>query len=157
MTEVYFYHLERQPLDKVLPKMLATGLERGWRAVVQAGSEERVEALSALLWTQADDSFLPHGSKSDGFAALQPVWLTADTGNPNNANVRFFVDGAAPQGFDSLTRAVIIFDGADEAAVARAREEWKRFKGQGHAVSYWQQDDSGRWQNRAQTRSGATS
>ena len=157
MTEVYFYHLERQPLDKVLPKMLATGLGRGWRAVVQAGSEERVEALSALLWTQADDSFLPHGSKADGFAALQPVWLTAETDNPNNANVRFFVDGAAPQGIDGLTRAVILFDGADEAAVARAREEWKRFKGEGHAVSYWQQDEAGRWQNRAQAQSGATS
>ena len=126
MTEVYFYHLERQPLDKVLPKMLATSLERGWRAVVQAGSEERVEALSALLWTRADDGFLPHGSKADGFAVLQPVWLTAETDNPNNANVRFFVDGAAPEGIAGLTRAVIIFDGADEVAVSRARDDWSR-------------------------------
>lgn len=156
MTEVYFYHLERQPLDKVLPKMLATGLERGWRAVVQAGSEERVEALSALLWTHAEESFLPHGSKADGFAALQPVWLTAETDNPNNANVRFFVDGAEAGTIDGLTRAVIIFDGADAAAVARARDDWKRFRGEGHAVSYWQQDDSGRWQNRAKTDQGET-
>ncbi len=155
MIEVYFYHLERQPLDKVLPKMLATGLERGWRAVVQASSEERVEALSALLWTHAEESFLPHGSKADGFAALQPVWLTAETGNPNNANVRFFVDGAAADAIEGLTRAVIIFDGADAAAVARARDDWKRFKGEGHAVSYWQQDEGGRWQNRAQSQSGA--
>lgn len=155
MTEVYFYHLERQPLDRVLPKMLATGLERGWRAVVQAGSEERVEALSALLWTQSDDSFLPHGSRADGFAELQPVWLTAEADNPNNANVRFFVDGAAAAAIDGLTRAVVIFDGADEAAVARARDDWKRFKGEGHAVSYWQQDEAGRWRNRAQTQSGA--
>ncbi|MGQ0484117.1 MAG: DNA polymerase III subunit chi [Hyphomicrobiales bacterium] len=155
MTEVYFYHLERRPLDQVLPKMIATGLERGWRAVVQAGSEERVEALSALLWTHADESFLPHGSKADGFAELQPIWLTTDSGNPNNANVRFFVDGALPEGIDDLTRAVIIFDGADAAAVSRARQDWKRFKGEGHAVSYWQQDENGRWQNRAQSQSGA--
>jgi DNA polymerase-3 subunit chi len=156
MTEVYFYHLERQPLDKVLPKLLAMGLERGWRAVVQAGSEERVEALSALLWTQSDDSFLPHGSKADGFAQLQPVWLTAETENPNNANVRFFVDGARAGAIGDLARAVIIFDGADDQAVARAREDWKRFTSEGHVVSYWQQDDSGRWHNRAQTQSGAS-
>ena len=151
MTEVYFYHLERQPLDKVLPKMLATGLERGWRAVVQAGSEERVEALSALLWTQADDSFLPHGSKADGFAELQPVWLTAETDNPNSATVRFFIEGAAVGDVAGLTRAAILFDGRDEAAVATARTDWKRLKAEGHEISYWQQDENHRWQNKSKT------
>ena len=33
--------------------------------------------------------------------------------------------------------------------VARARDDWKRFKGEGHAVSYWRQDESGRWLNLA--------
>ncbi len=51
MTEIYFYHLERQPLDKVLPKLLKSAFDRGWRTVVQAGSNERVEALSTLLWS----------------------------------------------------------------------------------------------------------
>jgi DNA polymerase-3 subunit chi len=49
MTPVFFYHLERQPLEAVLPKLLSMSLERGWRAVVQAGSEERSEALAAQL------------------------------------------------------------------------------------------------------------
>ena len=150
MTEVRFYHLERQPLDKVLPRMLQMGLERGWRAVVQAGSEERVEALSSLLWTFDDEAFLPHGSKADGAAELQPVWLTASDENPNSAVVKFFVDGARPRDIAGLVRAVIIFDGGDEAAVASAREDWKRFKSEGCEVSYWQQDGEGRWQDRAQ-------
>jgi hypothetical protein len=47
MTEVLFYHLEHQPLERVLPSLVERTLERGWRAVVQAGSEERVEA-----WTR---------------------------------------------------------------------------------------------------------
>ena len=149
MTEVRFYHLERQPLDKVLPRMLQTGLERGWRAVVQAGSEERVESLSSLLWSFEDNAFLPHGSKADGFASLQPVWLTAADENPNDANVRFYVDGARAADIEGLMRAVIIFDGNDEAAVALAREDWKRFKSDGCEVSYWQQNGQGRWQNLA--------
>jgi DNA polymerase-3 subunit chi len=49
MTEVLFYHLEHQPLERVLPSLVEKTLERGWRAVVQAGSEERVEALDSLL------------------------------------------------------------------------------------------------------------
>ncbi len=149
MTPVFFYHLERQPLDKVLPKLLSTCLERGWRAVVQAGSDERAEALATLLWTFDEASFLPHGTKADGFPDLQPIWLTADTENPNGATVRFFVDGAEAGDISGLTRAVILFDGNDADAVDKARGDWKRFRAAGHEVSYWQQDEQGRWQNRA--------
>ena len=62
MTEMLFYHLQRQPLERVLPTLLERSLERGWRVVVQAPSEERVDALDAHLWTYRDDSFLPHGT-----------------------------------------------------------------------------------------------
>ena len=61
MTEVLFYHLQRQPIERVLPSLLEKSLERGWRVIVQAASEERVEALDAHLWTFRDDTFLPHG------------------------------------------------------------------------------------------------
>jgi DNA polymerase-3 subunit chi len=149
MTPVFFYHLERQPLESVLPRMLVTSLDRGWRVVVQAGSEERAEALASLLWSFDDDSFLPHGTKADGYPDLQPVWLTALDENPNNANVRFYVDGAPVGEIEGLVRAVILFDGNDAAAVQAARDGWKRFRSAGHEVSYWQQDEQGRWQNRA--------
>jgi DNA polymerase-3 subunit chi len=149
MTEVRFYHLEHQRLDDVLPRMLQVTLERGGRAVVQAGSEERVEHLVNVLWTFDDESFLPHGSKADGTPDLQPIWLTTDDENPNSANVRFFVDGAAVGDVSGLERAVVIFDGADEAALAKAREDWKRLKAAGHAISYWQQDGDRRWVDKA--------
>ena len=50
-TEVYFYHLERGRLDDVLPTLLERSLKRGWRAAVQAASDESVQALDKLLWT----------------------------------------------------------------------------------------------------------
>jgi len=149
MTHVWFYHLERQPLEQVLPKMLVTCLDRGWRVVVQAGSEERAEALCSLLWTVSDDSFVPHGTRADGYPELQPIWLTGIDENPNGAHVRFYVDGAAAANIEGLTRAVLLFDGADGEAVERARGDWKRFRAEGHQITYWQQDANGRWQNRA--------
>jgi DNA polymerase-3 subunit chi len=149
MTPVFFYHLERQPLQAVLPKLLATSLERGWRVVVQAGSEERSEALASHLWSYDEESFLPHGTKADGFPDLQPIWITAESDNPNDANVRFFVDGAAVDGIEGLTRAVILFDGNDPEAVEQARTGWKRLRAAGHEVTYFQQDERGQWQNRA--------
>ena len=149
MTEIYFYHLERQPLEKALTTLLERSVGRGWNAVVQASSSERVDALDTLLWTYAEDSFLPHGTAKDGHPELQKVFLTTGDENPNEAQVRFLVDGAGLPDVSDYARAVYMFDGRDEAAVTEARLQWKAAKGLGHALSYWQQDDNGRWVNRA--------
>jgi DNA polymerase-3 subunit chi len=153
VTEVLFYRLQRQRLDEVLPDLLEKTLRRGWRAVVVAGSVERVEALNAHLWTWRRDSFLPHGSKADGFAADQPVWLTDGDENPNGAKVLFLVDGAEysppSAAAGSYERVCDLFDGNDPAAVEAARERWTRFKNAGHALSYWRQGDSG-WEKQAE-------
>ena len=148
-TEVYFYHLESRTLEQVLPTLLERSLERGWRAVVQASSKERVEALDTLLWTYRQDSFLPHGTASDGTPAAQPVFLTDEADNPNDAAARFLVDGATLEDAAPYARVVYVFDGHDADAVARARAAWATAKDKGHAVSYWQQDGDGRWQQKA--------
>lgn len=145
MTEVLFYHLERRPLEAVLPGLLQRSLERGWRALVKVGSEERLEALSGHLWTFDDASFLPHGSAADGHTEEQPVWLTTGDDNPNGANVRFLVDGADVPELIGYDRTVFIFDAAESEAVAKAREAWKAASAAGHDATYWRQDERGRW------------
>lgn len=150
MTEILFYHLARQPLEKVLPALLEKSLERGWRVVVQASSEERVEALDAQLWTFRDNSFLPHGTWRETEAASQPVLLTVKDDNPNAANVRFLVDGApVPEDASAFERIVLLFDGEDEEAVAAARERWTQAKTKGFDATYWQPDEQGRWVKKA--------
>ena len=145
MTEVLFYHLERRPLEAVLPSLLLKTLERGWRAVVQVGSDERLEHLNAHLWTFDDASFLPHGSPADGHAEDQPIWLTTGPDNPNGAEVRFFVDGATTADFSGYARLVFMFDAADPDAMHSARETWRSAQAAGMETTYWRQDESGRW------------
>jgi DNA polymerase-3 subunit chi len=150
MTEILFYHLQRRSLERVLPQLLEKSIERGWRVIVQAASQERVEALDAHLWTYRDDGFLPHGLASDAEAALQPVLLTTGGGNPNAASVRFLIDGApVPDDAGAYQRIVLLFDGEDDDAVAAAREHWSAAKAKGFAVTYWQPDEQGRWVNKA--------
>ena len=133
----------------MLPALLEKSLERGWRAVVQAGTTERAEALDAMLWTYRDESFLPHGTSADGNAGMQPVFLTEGEENPNGAQIRFFVDGADSSDVASYERAVYLFDGHDEEAVAGARGIWTVLKDAGHEVTYWQQGEQGKWEKKA--------
>jgi DNA polymerase-3 subunit chi len=149
VTEVRFYHLTRTTLERALPRMLEITLERGQRAVVMTGSEERAEALNAWLWTYNDRTFLPHGSAKDGYAADQPVWLTERDEAPNGAEVLFLTDGAASSRLGDFVRCAVLFDGNDPTATAAARTQWRSLQEAGHAVSYWQQDERGAWQEKA--------
>ena len=38
---------------------------------------------------------------------------------------------------------------AFEQALTAAREDWKKARALGQAASYWQQDDTGRWEKKA--------
>jgi DNA polymerase-3 subunit chi len=150
MTEILFYHLQRQPIEKVLPPLLEKSLERGWRVVVQASSDERVEALDAHLWTYRDDGFLPHGTARENEAAAQPVLLTTGEHNPNGANVRFLIDGAAmPADPAAYQRIVLLFDGEDPDALSAARGLWTAAKAGNLEATYWQADEQGRWVKKA--------
>ena len=150
VTEILFYHLQQQPLEAVLPNLVERSLERQWRAAIQAASEERLQALDDGLWTYSDDSFLPHGTDRDADAASQPVVLTLKDTNPNTASIRFLVEGAdLPPDAESYARICVLFDGTDQDALLRAREQWRQAKAAGHTIAYWQQDEDGRWQKKA--------
>ena len=152
MSEVLFYHLERQTLEQALPLLLEATLKRGWKAVVQTTSSERLNALDSHLWTYKDDAFLPHAAKGDArfvdSAAAQPIWLTAEDEAPNDANVLFLVDGAVRASIDGFQRTVFMFDGRDEESVAKARKHWAGLKGSGHELTYWQQSAEGKWEQK---------
>ncbi len=151
MTEIRFYHLTRRSLEDVLPVMLERTLVRDRkRAVVMVGSAERVEHLNAHLWTYNDRSFLPHGSRTDGAAELQPIWLTDSDENPNAARVLFLADGAVLEAVDQYDLVCTLFDGRDPDAVTRAREQWRAYQGGDHDLTYWQQTDNGGWEQKAE-------
>jgi DNA polymerase-3 subunit chi len=149
MTEILFYHLTESTLEDALPSLLERSIGRGWRAVVQTGSEDRRDALDQHLWTFRDDSFLAHASDREAFPAEQPILLTTGDGNQNDAQIRFLVDGAEPPDLRSYERAVFLFDGHDTAQVESARQHWKTMKSAGHAVTYWQQTADKRWERKA--------
>jgi DNA polymerase III subunit chi len=146
VSEIRFYHLRTTTLERALPQILEKILARGDKAVVMAGSSERVEALNATLWTYDDRSFLPHGSGKDGFAADQPIWLTTEEENPNGATVLVMTDGATVARIDEWKLALEFFDGGDEMALSAARARWKTYKESGHDLTYWKQSDQGKWE-----------
>lgn len=147
--DLLFYHLERSPIERVLPELLMKAQQKGWRAIVETEPFERVEALDQMLWTFSEDSFLPHGVDGQLNAESQPVLLTDAQDNSNNAEIRFFVDGGDVTQHQNYERLVYLFNGLDEQAVKRAREQWKKAVDADMDVTYWAQGPDGRFEKKA--------
>lgn len=149
MTETLFYHLENRALEDVLPDLLEKSFQRGWRANIKADSAERCDALDLLLWTYDEQSFLPHAQLGDGDDTQQPVLISVEEGNPNAAQIMFYVGGARPADWTKLgdlARVVLLFDGRDSEALTRARAAWDEAKSAGHTVTYWKETSSGKFE-----------
>ena len=150
--EIWFYHLQRQPLERALPALLEKARERDWRVIIQTVDDLRLKALDDLLWTYKPESFLAHAQAGEKGAERQPILLTRGTGNANEAQLRIFVEGAEIEPDDAFAgyeRIILMFDGGNEAELAAARRQWSALKAREATLAYWQQSDAGRWERKS--------
>lgn len=149
MTRIDFYQLKKQSFEDVLPKLLQKAYATGKRIILKT-TTDKVEEINTFLWTYNEDSFLPHGSRKDGFAEQQPIWITDNEDNPNNAVFLFLTCNVGYE-CDKLAeyeRIFNIFDGNDEASLNNARSMWKTYKNLGFDVYYWEQSANGIWEQK---------
>ncbi len=149
MTDVNFYQLASRPLDAVLPRLLEKALAAGFRTVIRSADAALLARLDAALWTYDPASFLPHAV--DGpHAAVQPVLLTTAADDANAADLIAVVDGVLPGDLAPYRRALYLFDGGDDDALARARGHWRALKAREDVTPvYWREGDGGRWEKAA--------
>lgn len=149
-SEVFFYHMTRSPLEATLPVLLEKSVQAGWRVCVRGRDQAGLQRLDELLWTQKDDSFLPHGLSGGPHDADQPILLTCDLDITNRAEALISIDGAEirPQDLAGKARVSVLFDGNDPDAVAHARSQWKAVTAAGCTAKYWSQEN-GPWEMKA--------
>ncbi|WP_108500455.1 DNA polymerase III subunit chi [Paracoccus indicus] len=148
MGNALFYHLTRSPAEQLVPVLLGKAMAAGWRCELRAAEAQRLERLDQHLWQ--GEGFLPHGMAGGPHDARQPVLLTvAGQQAANDPACLMALDGVAvtPDEMARLDRACIIFDGGDDSATARARDQWRELTGAGIEAQYWS-EESGRWERK---------
>ena len=136
---VDFYHLDRSPLDKVLPSICEKLLAQGERLLIVA-EPAVLDRLDAQLWSYAPDSFLPHGRDN---AAAQPVLLSERAEAVNGAANVALADGRWREEALGFARTFYFFD---NDAREGARDAWRALKGRPEVEArYWKQDERGKW------------
>ncbi len=124
--------------------------------MVRSPVPDRIQALNRHLWTYREESFLAHGTDSEGHAADQPIWLTFEDENPNGAVILFLIDGADTDAGRQYDLVCLLFNGNDAEELNKARSQWQRYKDDGFTLSYWQQSEAGGWEMKRKTDGGET-
>lgn len=150
MTEIRFYHLQRQSTQQALPGLLQKALSTGKTILVQTPDDAAAKALNDHLWTFDPASFLPHGTSKDGHADKQPIYITAsDDENPNTAKILILTGGADREPKTDYDLCCEMFDGNNQDALTAARAKWKFYKdNEDLTLTYWQQTESG-WEKKS--------
>ncbi|WP_419808224.1 DNA polymerase III subunit chi [Sphingomonas sp.] len=142
--QVDFYHLTRQPLDRVLPQIAEKVLAGGGRLLIIVGDDAERARLDRQLWTFTPDSFLPHAPLGAGADAAQPILLADDIDAANGARNVALADGIWRDGALDFDRAFYFFD---DERITKARAAWRTLAGrEGVQPRYWKHNDQGRWE-----------
>jgi DNA polymerase-3 subunit chi len=148
MAELRIYHLTAQSVTDGLPGLLQTALSRDLWCHLYVPDDAWAEKIADHLWTYRQDSFLPHGTKKDGMAGHQPVWISPELETPNQSDVRFVMDGAeiGVNHLNQIDLTCVLFDESDTAARQKARRLWSDSDDiDGLSRIYYRQDDIGKW------------
>jgi DNA polymerase-3 subunit chi len=144
MAEIRFYHLQKQSLEQALPRILSKALDQGHKIIIKT-KKDTIEAVSELLWNTELDPFLAHGSVFEKNEELQPIYITDEEKNPNQADILILINGEAYNNMDKFKLCCEIFDGNNQDALSQARLKWKEYKDAKLNTTYWQEDAQGKW------------
>jgi len=153
MGAAFFYQLTRSAPEALISTLVEKARAAGWRVCLRGADPARMERLDTALWMVPEDGFLPHGLAGGPQDAVQPVLLTTDPGPATNgAECLMVLDGAGIDAAEvvAAARVCVIFEAADEAALAAARVQWKALTAKGVTAQYWA-EDAGRWAKKAES------
>lgn len=148
MTEIRFYHIQKKSAEATVFELAERALARGHKILIRVRDEGDAGRLNDFLWSHKPESFLPHGTSSENFAEKQPVLITATGENPNHSDVVFLMPGCDTSDIAPFKLVCDILDGRDEEQIAAGRARYRDWKNQDYNLSYWQQSEDGKWEQK---------
>ncbi|MEW4466511.1 DNA polymerase III subunit chi [Parasphingorhabdus sp. JC815] len=140
--QVDFYHLTRDPAEKLVPVLAQKTLDSGQKMLLVSGFNDQLDTISGALWDAGPTSFLAHELAGEGRDDVQPILLSTTCNAPNGAQYIALVDGEWRDEALAFDRVFFLFTAE---RIDNARTAWRSLSGkQDVTPRYWKQD-GGRW------------
>ncbi|WP_341789632.1 DNA polymerase III subunit chi [Rickettsia endosymbiont of Polydrusus tereticollis] len=91
MQQFSIYQTTQELLLKAIILLVEKCYHGNLKSVVLVADSEQQELLNKTLWTYSRRQFIPHGSKLDPMPEKQPIYITDELQNPNDAGVLLII------------------------------------------------------------------
>ncbi|WP_347939167.1 DNA polymerase III subunit chi [Rickettsia oklahomensis] len=150
MQQFSIYQTSGELLLKSILLLIEKCYHSDLKSVILATDKEQQEILNKNLWTYSRKQFIPHGSKLDPQPEKQPIYITDELQNPNNASVLIIISpidiGKILQVKDYVEvfkRIIIITDLPEDLKELTAKVN--KFTEQENKIDCFKQDMQGLW------------
>ena len=147
MPEILFYKTLPLEVEKTFYSLAEKSNEKGLISVAIFNDEEKLDLINDFLWTNKQDSFLPHIKRSDEIVTdfSIPLYLTTEEENPYNAEILFSIDGYIPKKIDSWERLIFIADQNDNALLEKYKKFYETIKEDFKKIIFYKKTENGKW------------
>lgn len=140
--QVDFYHLTRDPAEKLVPMLADKSLKAGARVLLVSQDDPQSFALSKALWRDDPRSFLAHDFAGSDQQMAQPILISDRCAAVNGAKFIILADGQWHDDALTFERAFFLFTAQE---IDGARTAWRALSENDEVTPrYWKQD-GGRW------------
>nr|MBP9049780.1 DNA polymerase III subunit chi [Alphaproteobacteria bacterium] len=146
--DIKFYHLSRATPAQILPELLVRARAKSHKIMVRCETQSEADSINDALWVHPADSFLPHDLSNSKDAANQSILVGVGLDNPHGADVLFLMPRATADLQGNWSLCCTLLDGSNPEEIATGRANWKQWKDAGHTLTYWQQSEQGKWEQK---------
>ena len=136
MTRIDFYQIsDSETALEFACRLIDQIYRRGYRIHVHTGDQNMAHQLDELLWSFAEERFIPHelySRQSD-----VPIKIAADTEPEDHQDVLVNLSGSVPDFFSRFDRVAEVVP-VDENSRNDARNNFRFYKDRGYALEYHQ-------------------
>ena len=99
MQQISFYQTKEDLMDKTIFTLVEKCYQANSKLLILMQSSQEVEHVNKLLWTFSQKKFIPHGSNIDPLPEKQPIYISDQLENLNEAKILLIIN----QNLNNLT------------------------------------------------------
>ncbi|AFC70619.1 DNA polymerase III subunit chi [Rickettsia australis] len=150
MQQFSIYQTSGELLLKSILLLIEKCYHSDLKSVILTADADQQEMLNKNLWTYSRKQFIPHGSKLDPHPEKQPIYITDELQNPNNASVLIIISPTAIEKIlqikdyvEVFKRIIIITDLPED--LKELTVKINKFTEQENKIDYFTQNLRGTW------------
>lgn len=161
MKQISFYETIEELANKTFCQLIEKCYDNSLKVVIYAPNLQIQEYYDKLLWTYSQKKFVPHGTKQDSFPELQPIYITCELENPNNASVLVYINQACERILDlihmsknqiqvsnqslNFERVIVVYNSSESLNFNKVISEIRSLENFNLLIDYFKQDNKGGW------------